>query len=812
MIELKGVNKYFNKKKPNEIHVIDDTSITLGNTGLVTFLGNSGCGKTTLLNAIGGLDKVDSGQIFVDGEKINGFSNSKRDDIRNLKIGYIFQNYNLIEDMTVFDNVAIVLKMMGIRDKDEIEKRVMFILERLGIKRYRNRPANTLSGGERQRVGIARAIVKNPSVIIADEPTGNLDSGNTIEIMNIIKAISKEKLVILVTHERNLAEFYADRIVEIVDGKVVSDKENSNEGSLDYRIDNKIYLKDMPICKKMEDGNLKLDFYSDNEEDVKVKVVIKNGSIYVETDKEYGMGSDTMEIVNDHYKEISKEEIDKYDFDYSNLEGKLKYKSIYTPGRSFVDGFRKISKYSKIKKILLIGFIIASMFTLYAISNIAGVTNITDDKFMQTNKNYVTAKTGTLTWSKFDKYSHEKDISYAIPGNSMVTFVVDTGDYFQTAGTNSNLSGSIASKDLVGKKNVLYGKLPENDYEIAVDKMAAKRFIINGDVKSLGIQDPQDLVGRTAKIPNLKEFKITGIVDTGSPSIYAEKNMLIPLAVYTPAEKNPNGNEGNSPESPEQGDQIAALNLLPNKDKVTITYGRMPEADNEVVIDESKKEEIGIGRTLKDKIGGEPLKVVGYYHDRLQRNMLLVTEEAKIKSGIEKMKVVTLCPEAGKKAEVTQQLSNGDVRILDNYKEDYSKYKDAIANKVKMALIVAGIMIAISFIEIFLMLRASFLSRIKEIGVLRAIGLKKKDVYRMFTGEVVVLTLITALPGMGFMAYILKTLTKVQIFADSYMINPGIFFLSFGILFLFNLIAGLLPVWNTLRKTPAQILARTDID
>ena len=134
--------------------------------------------------------------------------------------------------------------MMGIKDKKEIEERVMYILKRVGIDKYKNRPAKMLSGGERQRVGIARAIVKNPKIIIADEPTGNLDSKNTIEIMNIIKAISREKLVILVTHEREIAEFYASRIIEIVDGRIVSDKENAHDDELDYRLENKIYLQD----------------------------------------------------------------------------------------------------------------------------------------------------------------------------------------------------------------------------------------------------------------------------------------------------------------------------------------------------------------------------------------------------------------------------------------------------------------------------------------------------------------------------------------------------------------------------------------
>ena len=135
----------------------------------------------------------------------------------------------MLDNLTVYDNVAIALKMIGLKDKEEIQKRVNYVLECVKMYRYRNRPAKMLSGGERQRVAIARAIVKNPNIVIADEPTGNLDSQNSIEIMNIIKAISKERLVVLVTHETELAKNYASRIVEIQNGKIIKDYQNDTD-------------------------------------------------------------------------------------------------------------------------------------------------------------------------------------------------------------------------------------------------------------------------------------------------------------------------------------------------------------------------------------------------------------------------------------------------------------------------------------------------------------------------------------------------------------------------------------------------------
>ena len=263
MVRLEHVNKYFNRRKKNEIHVINDTTLQMENKGLVALLGPSGCGKTTLLNVIGGLDKIGSGNIYINGEKLNGRRAGKIDQIRNLNVGYIFQNYNLVDNMTVFDNVAIALKMVGVKDKKEIEEKVNYVLDKVGMYRYRNRYADMLSGGERQRVGIARAIVKNPAIVIADEPTGNLDSKNTLEVMNIIKSISEEKLVILVTHEEQLADFYASRIIRIRDGKVISDEINEHADNLDYRIENKIYLKDILDHKRLKTDHYNVDFYNE---------------------------------------------------------------------------------------------------------------------------------------------------------------------------------------------------------------------------------------------------------------------------------------------------------------------------------------------------------------------------------------------------------------------------------------------------------------------------------------------------------------------------------------------------------------------
>ncbi|HOA63756.1 MAG TPA: ABC transporter ATP-binding protein, partial [Bacilli bacterium] len=246
MIKVVNLNKKYNTHRRNEIHVLNNISLEFNSTGLVCILGPSGSGKTTLLNAIGGLDKVDSGEIYLAGEKITKYNFSKWDRLRRQNIGFIFQNYALLPDLTVYENVRFTLQMMDISE-EEIQRRVEYALQAVNMEKFINRKARNLSGGQQQRVAIARALVTSPNVIIADEPTGNLDAANSMQIMNIIKKISKECLVILVTHNRSLASFYADQIIEIKDGKIINDYTNTSTGSFEIKHDQNIYLQELQV-------------------------------------------------------------------------------------------------------------------------------------------------------------------------------------------------------------------------------------------------------------------------------------------------------------------------------------------------------------------------------------------------------------------------------------------------------------------------------------------------------------------------------------------------------------------------------------
>lgn len=205
--------------------------------------------------------------------------------------------------------------------------------------------------------------------------------------MNIIKAISKEKLVILVTHETSLANFYASRIIQIKDGKVEKDYANNTSEELDYRVDNKIYLKDFKNAEKIKSNNIKIDVYSDDTSKINIKLIVKNGNIYIrsEEDKvEIVDENSGIELVDAHYKKIDKKNLKEYEYNLENIVDKdfiPKYSSINSLFKSVIGGFKKIGDFSVLKKILLVGFFASSMFIVYSVCNIKGTLNIEDRRF-----------------------------------------------------------------------------------------------------------------------------------------------------------------------------------------------------------------------------------------------------------------------------------------------------------------------------------------------------------------------------------------------------------------------------------------------
>ena len=235
-MKIKNISKTYKIQNAEDVKALKEVSFDLPETGMVFVLGKSGCGKSTLLNLLGGMDVINSGDIEYHGKKFSQFKQRDFDNYRNTCCGFVFQEYNLIAELTVGENIALALQLQGEKNTDD---KVATVLKQVELENYQNRKIIELSGGQKQRVTIARALVKNPNIIFADEPTGALDSQTGESILSLLKEISKTKLVVVVSHDRDFAEKFGDRIIELSDGQVIFDSQQgfeSDEGKKKLKI------------------------------------------------------------------------------------------------------------------------------------------------------------------------------------------------------------------------------------------------------------------------------------------------------------------------------------------------------------------------------------------------------------------------------------------------------------------------------------------------------------------------------------------------------------------------------------------------
>ena len=222
MLQLKNITKTYGNNDDRQVQALKGIDIEFRENEFVSILGQSGCGKTTLLNIVGGLDNYTSGDLVINGKSTKEFKDRDWDTYRNHSIGFVFQSYNLISHQSILSNVELALTLAGI-SKKERKKRAKQALKEVGLGNEIHKKPNQLSGGQMQRVAIARALVGNPDILLADEPTGALDTATSVQIMDLLKEIAKDRLVIMVTHNPELAEKYSTRIVKLLDGKIIDD-------------------------------------------------------------------------------------------------------------------------------------------------------------------------------------------------------------------------------------------------------------------------------------------------------------------------------------------------------------------------------------------------------------------------------------------------------------------------------------------------------------------------------------------------------------------------------------------------------------
>lgn len=531
MIQAKNLVKIYKPKRGVPVKALDNVSIKFADKGMVFLLGKSGSGKSTLLNVLGGLDRLNSGEIIIKEVSSKSFRQKHFDSYRNTYVGFIFQEYNILDEFTVGANIALAIELQGRKAKnEEINK----ILEMVDLKGYGARKPNELSGGQKQRVAIARALVKNPQIIMADEPTGALDSNTGRQVLQTLKELSKDKLVIVVSHDREFAENYADRIIELADGKIINDVErtfsddesaqignlkfegNSIEIASDYRLTEEDRIAINEYLEKLESGNLKLEI----------------------SKKSQSTG----------FKKTNEEKISfKSSEPFKLIKSKLPLKSAFKIGASGL-------KYKKFRLIVTI-FLCLVSFGLFGLADTFGSYNLIEtctNSLADSGVEYIATAKSKLEKSKYwsdagymlsqgdiDKISKETNVKmHGVYEKIDSSLDFDHHLDAEKLGTDSGFTiyktyfeGFAPINDEIMNEmgfELLSGYLPDGSKnEIAVSELVFEAFKRCGYTDSVPLKDKNgneyfkyteinwypDLLGKTLTIENEK-YVISAIIDT----------------------------------------------------------------------------------------------------------------------------------------------------------------------------------------------------------------------------------------------------------------------------------------------------------
>lgn len=793
-MRLLNVNKYFNKGKSNELHVLNDISVDFPNTGLVAIMGQSGSGKTTLLNALCGLDKINSGEIEVKEYHLSKYKTRVWDKLRNQEFGYIFQNYNIFEERTVFENVSLSLEFLGMRDKNEIKTRVMQALEMVGMDKYRNRLAGALSGGEMQRVAIARALVKDPTIMIADEPTGNLDEKNTIMIMNILKKIARDRLVILVTHEKEIGEFYADTIIRVQDGKVINITTGSNN-ELKLYADNTIYLQDLNKDSVNSNKITLASYYSDKfDATVNLEVILEGNDIIIKAsspDKKikYATNDSNINIVDGKRPQLTKEEIDK---NVSNVDeitplDKSSLSCRYNIGifNHIKKGFQRVFDLSKFKKLFLLGFAISACLLVLSVSAYVGVQSVDEADFLRYDRNLLAIEYRD-TLNLEEKYNRLKTLQAEGKINEIYpcyTLYSPMVAYFSFDKISTYQQGYYINATYIPYTSVNgYKYTVPNQGEIVID-----RFIAN-DIYSKSISagntiKSDELLKLTKVTFGYKEYKIVGISEENNGVVYinpADLDMF-----YFPSYYVYNG-------------EVASIASL-NRGEIVIVCSHAAE-------------EVGDDYQL----GNSTYKLVGKINDMSLTDVkvYMTKEDIEFEAFKQSMEYTqsVLFSSNLKVRELKKSFESGEIRHLD--KKYNIDYKEAAKDKLLIArilLIFAAVTIIGPLIFLFFLMRSNLISRVKEVGVYRALGLSRASILKMHASEALAISATGTLAGWGFGLFIIIRLRHIEMARMIFSGNPMVIGGCLVVCVLINLIVGCLPILFMLRRTPQQILSKYDI-
>ncbi|GAA0087080.1 ABC transporter ATP-binding protein/permease [Clostridium sp. CTA-7] len=778
MLSLKNIKKSYVTGEFKQI-ALGGVSLNFRENEFVAILGPSGSGKTTCLNIIGGLDKYDSGDLIINGESTREFKDSHWDAYRNNSIGFVFQSYNLISHLSILDNVEMGMTLSGVSSSEK-HKKAVEALERVGLKDHIHKRPNQLSGGQMQRVAIARALANDPDIILADEPTGALDTKTSIQIMDLIKDIAKDKLVIMVTHNPELAKEYADRIVEFRDGNVISDSNPLEEEKSNSSYILKKTSMSFLTALKLSGMNIRtkkwrtfLTAFASSIGIIGIALILSLSNGF---DKQIDIfESDTLsgfpimisqkaaevDINNmmEHSKEMKKEMSGDNDSEGKYPDSNVIY-PYNTKENTFIHNNKLTEEYvnyvEKIDNNLLSGVSytrLVNMNLLKSDGNVAAPVSVSDLNLSSYPINLDKNTPGYLETS-YDLLAGKYP-----EGMSDLVLVVDEYNKIDTAildalGINSDKE-EISFDDIIGHE--LKAILNDDYY-----KKLGNYFTLSGNPK-----DMSELYNSDRAIP----LKITGI-------LRLKKDVTIPvlsLGIAYSDELSKYFIEDAKNSEVAKAQEVSDYNVFTGE-SFDIKSSR-PDSNN------TKENALAsIGAV------GTPYMITLYPKD--------FTTKESVTNYLDKWN-------EGKEKE--------DMVIYNDMASTFVSLSGGIMDAITMVLIAfAAISLVVSLIMVGIITYISVLERTKEIGVLRALGARKKDITRVFNAETFIVGSCSGILGI-LVAWLLtfptnSILYKITDLKGVAVLNPVHAIILIVISVCLTMLGGSIPAKMASKKDPVEAL------
>ena len=810
MIRVENLNKTYDLHRRNANRVLRDVSFQLPQTGFVCILGPSGCGKTSLLNAIGGLDRFDSGTLSTDSVSVSGYGSKAYEAERNRSFGYIFQNYYLLPEHSVAYNVYLGMHSLELSHGEKL-KRIRQALEAVDMSRYIRRKVGELSGGQQQRVAIARALARRPRVIFADEPTGNLDEANTINICTLLRKISRTSLVVMVTHEERIANFFADRIIKLEEGCIREDMDSWQREKIAMGAGKDLYAGDYEQQLLSGEGVSLRFLREEGAAPVELTVVALKDRVVIKLSDgrtvTCGQPQELPPLKEGKRPVMTLEEVDRQE-----LEGELTQDP--SPqgkaGRGLSFGMMlqealHLNRGSAAKRVSMRLFLVVlTMLTVWTLSDYLTLTAIHPESFITTDSHIlqVNLERGpnadgyyTVMWDVYAQYTqYLKDAGIGavfIPQpTTPVSYKVSLLPQMESVEAYIK-NFSYAPLSCLKAETLVSGRLPEGNGEIVVDSWVLEKLIASNGILSNAVSDPSFFLGEQLFFSRRDLYlTIVGISDSGEPSIYIADSDLLRLAsvydVPMPLSEFQAAHPGEY-----DGLTIPEGGCIVNAGAAGSSY-----ADY-------------VGHEYYCKTGTFVIDQVVWTNDEER----VILNDADVKELMRKscMNLFYLyCQDKQAVKELLAKPLEGDlegmllVEVTDKNTAAWNAYYAASSMKLDARTIVTATVMLLSMMMLYLLCRSRVQERIGMLAVYRLLGIPRRKLAEIFAMECLLVSLQTALPASAAAFVLIRALAPDMVL--SWYAALG----AYGCILVYHMLVALLPLRKLLKIPPAQLAAKYD--